>query len=87
MQSSTITLRVISKTASELRRTRLLTFHLLHPEMPDDVLHSSRSMQMGLILKGFVRKSTLKRLHFQFLLRKPWSSRRFAAESPEPRAP
>ena len=44
MESKTVTIRIITKKVAALRKQRLLSCHLLHPEMKADVIHPTRSM-------------------------------------------
>jgi hypothetical protein len=58
MQSANATTRTVLKRMKELKLNRLLSFHLLHPEM-DDKVHPSRRMfpqsldGFGMVLDGF----------------------------------
>ena len=58
MQSTNATTRTVLKRMKELKLNRLLSFHLLHPEM-DDKVHPSRRMfpqsldGFGMVLDGF----------------------------------
>ena len=42
MESKSVTLRVLAKKKQQLVHRRLLSYHLLHPEMKEDMLHPSR---------------------------------------------
>ena len=52
MQSKNITLRQISKYMADLRRNRILSFHLLHPELDETKIHPSRSVNLSRSTSG-----------------------------------
>ena len=42
MTSKNVTLRVLAKKMADLRLQRLISFHLLHPDLWDEYIHSSK---------------------------------------------
>ena len=44
MESKAVTLRWLSKRKSELFHQRLVSYHLLHPDLKESFLHPSRRM-------------------------------------------
>ena len=44
MTSKNVTLRVLAKKMADLRLQRLISFHLLHPDLGDEYIHCSRSV-------------------------------------------